>query len=198
MNKLTIDELLDKRLDASRTQTVNVETFLSTDYLNHYNEVIMLVEMLPDMPDVIDMIMEWQPKSYVQHFEDSSLPERATAIDLYHIAPAQFKKQYDEAVISIDKILLTTLDSLNKIDVFKDKEKLQEIVNNFDEVHKYTSVISNTANGKLLENDRDDLSHKITIEELDDILFYDASITEVGWCLETETFNQDDIDALFD
>jgi hypothetical protein len=34
--------------------TINSQTLLATDYLNHFNEVVMLFEMIADMPDMMD------------------------------------------------------------------------------------------------------------------------------------------------
>ncbi|MDP6344006.1 MAG: hypothetical protein QF491_10780, partial [Alphaproteobacteria bacterium] len=54
---------------------VNQDTFLATDYLNHFNEIVMLLEMVPDMPEILDEAKEWQPKSYAAHFRDSGLSD---------------------------------------------------------------------------------------------------------------------------
>ena len=43
---------------------INPSTGLATDYLNHFNEVVMLMEMLPDMPDCAEDVLEWQPLDY--------------------------------------------------------------------------------------------------------------------------------------
>ena len=56
-------------------KNINEQTLLATDYLNHFNEIVMLIEMVPDMPECLDDILEWTPKSYTQHFEDSSFTE---------------------------------------------------------------------------------------------------------------------------
>ena len=58
---------------ADRLQGTNINgtTLLATDYLNHFNEVIMLIEMVPDMPDIIEDVLAWEPKTYVRHFADS-------------------------------------------------------------------------------------------------------------------------------
>src|SRR3546814_6668569 len=34
-----------------RGKNINQNTLLATDYLNHFNEIIMLLEMLPSMPE---------------------------------------------------------------------------------------------------------------------------------------------------
>ena len=33
---------------------ISSTTLLATDYLNHFNEIVMLLEMVPDMPDMIE------------------------------------------------------------------------------------------------------------------------------------------------
>ena len=33
---------------------INDQTLLATDYLNHFNEIVMILDMLPDMPELID------------------------------------------------------------------------------------------------------------------------------------------------
>ena len=52
------------------------QTLLATDYLNHFNEIVMLLEMVPDMPEIIEEAKEWTPKSYTDHFDDSTFTER--------------------------------------------------------------------------------------------------------------------------
>jgi hypothetical protein len=33
---------------------INDQPLLATDYLNHFNEIVMILDMLPDMPELID------------------------------------------------------------------------------------------------------------------------------------------------
>ena len=49
-------ELAAERLEQAN---INPQTGLATDYLNHFNEVMMLLEMLPDMPDCAEDVLEW-------------------------------------------------------------------------------------------------------------------------------------------
>ena len=91
------------------THAVNTDTLLATDYLNHFNEVIMQVEMLADMPDWIDELLEWTPKSYEQHFEDSSLPDKAQIIEAYHHAPALFREALQIEVDTLVDLVSETL-----------------------------------------------------------------------------------------
>ena len=47
---------------------INPNTLLATDYMNHFNEVMMLVEMLPYMTDILPDCVGWQSKTYPEHF----------------------------------------------------------------------------------------------------------------------------------
>ena len=47
----------------------------------------MLLEMIPDMPDMLEDAQEWQPKSYKDHFRDSSIADKELAIEAYDIVP---------------------------------------------------------------------------------------------------------------
>ena len=48
---------------------INPATGLATDYLNHFNEAIMLLEMLSSCPECLDDFLDWRPMSYREHFE---------------------------------------------------------------------------------------------------------------------------------
>jgi hypothetical protein len=50
---------------------INPRTGLATDYLNHFNEAIMLLEMIPDIPECFEDFLDWQPMSYREHFAAS-------------------------------------------------------------------------------------------------------------------------------
>ncbi len=55
---------------------INEQTLLATDYLNHFNEVVMLIEMIADMPECLEDAKAWAPKSYQDHFRDSNFSDR--------------------------------------------------------------------------------------------------------------------------
>ncbi|WP_068080769.1 hypothetical protein [Polycladidibacter stylochi] len=82
---------------------INPTTGLATDYLNHFNEVIMLLEMLPAMPDCVEDVLDWKPKSYIEHFEDSSFSERELAIEAYYAAPSHTRDALEMAIQAVDK-----------------------------------------------------------------------------------------------
>ena len=92
-----------------RDTTICETTLLATDYLNHVNEIIMLIEMIPDMPEMLDEAKAWQPKSYVDHFRDSAYPFRDLAIELYPHVPARFKTPFETTIRQLDDVIARAL-----------------------------------------------------------------------------------------
>src|SRR6267154_5930424 len=78
-------------IDAARAAelkaaNINPQTGLATDYLNHFNEAIMLLEMIPDMPECSEDFLQWSPLSYAEHFTASNFKARDLAISAYESA----------------------------------------------------------------------------------------------------------------
>lgn len=74
---------------------INPITGLATDYLNHFNEAIMLLEMLPDCPDCRDDLRAWTPMSYCEHFRQSGFAGRNRAIAAYENADPATRDMLD-------------------------------------------------------------------------------------------------------
>ena len=85
---------------AQRQQGTNIDVnrLLATDYLSHFNEVIMLIEMLPDMPDMLEDVLAWERKSYQQHFADSEFKDKNLAVEAYDFAPERVLSQFEALV----------------------------------------------------------------------------------------------------
>lgn len=102
----TVHEDLRRRLDGTN---VNPQTFLATDYLNHFNEITMILDILADCPDCFEDARGWQPKSYCQHFADSTLSDRELAIEAYMHAPLKYRRPFDRIVEHMDHLVLFAL-----------------------------------------------------------------------------------------
>jgi len=89
-------------------------TLLATDYLNHFNEIVMLLEMVPDMPEILEDAQEWQPKPYVAHFETSTIADKDLAIEAYAHVPPEFKTPFEETVQLIDILIVSTVQQLDE------------------------------------------------------------------------------------
>jgi hypothetical protein len=84
---------------------INPKTGLATDYLNHFNEAIMLLEMIPDMPECSDDFLGWQPLSYAEHFRASNFKARDLAIEAYETADPGIRSDFDAIADNMTTIL---------------------------------------------------------------------------------------------
>src|SRR6195256_6768927 len=88
-----------------RAANINPRTGLATDYLNHFNEAIMLLEMVPDMPDCAEDFLLWYPLSYREHFMASNFKARDLAIDAYDSADEHIRTEFDNITGAMTSIL---------------------------------------------------------------------------------------------
>jgi hypothetical protein len=88
-----------------RAANINPRTGLATDYLNHFNEAIMLLEMIPDMPECSEDFLAWQPLSYSEHFTASNFKARDLAIEAYEAADAKIRTEFDSLTTAMTSIL---------------------------------------------------------------------------------------------
>jgi hypothetical protein len=88
-----------------RAANINPRTGLATDYLNHFNEAIMLLEMIPDMPECSEDFLGWQPLSYSEHFTASNFRARDLAIEAYQAADANIRAEFDNLTTAMTSIL---------------------------------------------------------------------------------------------
>jgi hypothetical protein len=91
---------------------INPATGLATDYLNHFNEAIMLLELIPVMPECINDLMGWRVMSYGQHFLSTHQKHRDLVLAAYETADPEARRQLDELTASMDAILTATRDAL--------------------------------------------------------------------------------------
>ena len=77
-----------------RGTNINEQTLLATDFLNHFNEIVMTLELVPDMPELLEEAKAWQPKTYQDHFRDSVFAEKDLAVEAYRHAPARYRRAW--------------------------------------------------------------------------------------------------------
>jgi hypothetical protein len=88
-----------------RAANINPRTGLATDYLNHFNEAIMLLEMVPDMPECAEDFLGWEPLSYAEHFTASNFKARDLAISAYESADTGIRAAFDNITGAMTSIL---------------------------------------------------------------------------------------------
>lgn len=93
----------------AKDANLNEQTLLATDYLNHFNEIVMTIEMIPDMPELLEEAQEWRPKTYQEHFQDSNFADKELAIEAYELVPAKYRQPFEVTVSTIDQLIAATL-----------------------------------------------------------------------------------------
>ncbi len=158
---------------------INQKTFLATDYLNHFNEVIMLMDMLPDVPECIEDTRDWSPKTYEEHFRDSSFSEKELAIKAYHNAPQEFRAPLDALALRLNRKIADTLDQIEQLISAGDQAATAILLASASkDLRAMIKLASSIINGT---------STLVTEDQIDEML-----------CDTEETpLAQDDIDALF-
>lgn len=81
---------------------VNPTTGLATDYLNHFNEVAMLVDMLASMPEAAEDILAWAPRPYAEHFRLTGYSGAAVAAAAYEAADPAVRERFDAACGAVE------------------------------------------------------------------------------------------------
>lgn len=86
---------------------IHPDTRLATDYLNHFNEVVMLIDMLPVMPECVSDVLDWSPCSYPEHFRASHFKHRDLAIAAYDAVEPERRKALEATIGMLDQALLS-------------------------------------------------------------------------------------------
>lgn len=93
---------------------IHPQTLLATDYLNHFNEIVMLLEMIPDMADCFEEAQAWQPKSYQDHFRDSQFRDRDLAVEAYNFVPSLFRRPFEDIVAQMNGVVAISLERIGE------------------------------------------------------------------------------------
>ena len=98
-----------------KAANINPRTGLASDYLNHFNEAIMLLEMIADMPECVEEFLEWQPRSYREHFAASNFRARELAIEAYDSANPQIRTEFDNITGAMTSILIAVSQAMRDV-----------------------------------------------------------------------------------
>jgi hypothetical protein len=88
-----------------RAANINPRTGLATDYLNLFNEAVMLLEMIPDMPECAEDFLAWQPLSYAEHFTATNFRARDLVIEAYETTDPGIRAAFDNSTSAMTSIL---------------------------------------------------------------------------------------------
>jgi hypothetical protein len=104
---------------------INPATLLATDYLNHFNEVIMTIDMVPDMPELLEDVQGWRLRSYADHFKASGFDYGALAAEAYEHAPAATKHAFEATVMQMCTVIQLALKRLQASLALNDTEEVR-------------------------------------------------------------------------
>jgi hypothetical protein len=77
---------------------------LSNDFLNHYSEVLMLIEMAGDDPAIGAELQDWRPVSYPAYFASSELRRAPAALAAYEALPEARRQAFEKLVAAMDTL----------------------------------------------------------------------------------------------
>ncbi len=137
---------------------ISAKTLLATDYLNHFNEIGMLIEMLPDMPDMLEECYQWQPKTYQEHFRDSGFSDRDLAIEAYNYVPTKFRRPLEDTIEQMQLVVSYTIHKVATSVEGGNLEQLREDCRSSTEmIYKMIQVMNGIIHGTTKLFDQDEI-----------------------------------------
>lgn len=103
---LSFDSSTAPSRDEMKAANVNPDTGLATDFLNPFNEYVMLAEMVADGSMPGEVLQDWLPVDYESHFAGSGFQGAEVVLAAYRHLPPERKAAFEAAVNAlIDAIL---------------------------------------------------------------------------------------------
>ncbi|MBV5262572.1 hypothetical protein [Pinisolibacter aquiterrae] len=104
MARATREEASQDRLspEVLAAANINPNTRLATDYLNHFNDVVMMLELVPDMPDCAEDVVGWTPLAYEDYFRNSHFRERDLAVLAWKAADPAIRSEFEATITHLD------------------------------------------------------------------------------------------------
>ncbi len=144
-------------------KNIHEETLLATDYLNHLNEIIMLLGMIPSMPECLDDAHEWQPKTYVQHFQDSNFAEKDLAFFAYENAPDRYRRPFESTIAHINDLAAEGIADIEKVLETGEPARIEDTVATITRtMQKFIDVASAIIHGDVRTMDQAEIDRIIT------------------------------------
>jgi len=101
---------------SSTDTSINPTTGLATDYLNRFNEAVMLLDMLSNCPEFREDFLAWEPMSYREHFRLSHFKTRDLAIAAYDQADPNVRNTLDTLAVTMTIVLEATRAAMDDVD----------------------------------------------------------------------------------
>jgi len=157
-----------------RGTQINEKTLLATDYLNHFNEINMILESLPDCPEMVEDARLWAPKSYPDHFEGTGFSYGPLAAAAYRVSPPEYREPLDLIVHQLDRLILGAVAQADRAIASGDAKELLAVRNLARKAQKWTARASGFIHGTGEALTQDEIEQGalpiLTQEEIDRML----------------------------
>jgi hypothetical protein len=105
VEQATLDH--DASLAERAAQLVNPKSGIANDFLNHFNEILLLIENLPLLlPEMVDELLQWRAKTYREYFQNSNLPGSSAALEIYGNLDPEFRRDFEMMVARLNLMAL--------------------------------------------------------------------------------------------
>ena len=91
------------RTSPSPAVPADTDSSLAGAYLNQFNEMVKLIEQLPDTPELIGDLLNWQPTTYHDFFTAAAMPGRVSAADVYASLNRCVRQNFEGTVDDLDR-----------------------------------------------------------------------------------------------
>ena len=119
------------------TNIVNPNSGIANDFLNQYNEILLLVENLPVLlPEMVEDLLAWRPRSYEEYFKYSPLPGSEIAVKIYQNLDLSFRKKFEVQVAKLNKLAAKAVTVIGKHDLEADELCAEDIERFCGEISK--------------------------------------------------------------
>lgn len=151
---------------SARAQGTNIDpqTLLATDYLNHFNEIVMLLELISDMPECLEDAEAWQPKSYQDHFRDSQFRDKELAVEAYEHVPLCYKEPFDDIVSQMNRMVPVGLQRIREFLSSGESERLRFVCSEVSQrIQKMIDIASAIIHGSTKRLDQAEIDGFLAI-----------------------------------
>jgi len=94
---------------------IDQRSLLSTDYFNTFNSIIMVIDILPSAPELLEEIEQWQFRDYAEHFRVSGLDFADIAIEAYQYSPPEIKEAFDKKITGMRVFIEDSVHMLRRL-----------------------------------------------------------------------------------
>lgn len=87
--------------------SVNPHSLLATDYLNVFNEALMLMGMAADDPEMLEELEDWSAPDYIDHFEQTNFKGKDVVAAAFEAADSKRRDSFVRRSKTLELLIQT-------------------------------------------------------------------------------------------